>query len=416
MADRQAPKQAPEQVPALVIGAGPAGLMAAEVLAAAGIPALVVDHKPSVARKFLMAGRSGLNLTRDQPPATFAASYTGGADWLAPMLAAFGPVHVRAWAEGLGQPLFAGSTGRVFPVAMKASPLLRAWLARLAAGGVTIRTRWRFTGWDGAAACFDTPDGATRVLADATVLAMGGGSWARLGSDGAWAGPLGAAGVPLVPFQPSNAGLRVDWSDHMTRHFGAPVKGVALVTGGARHRGEFVVSARGLEGGGIYAIGPAVRAGRTVTMDLLPDLDAGTVAARLARPRGKQTRATHLRRALHLAPVAMALAREWAGPLPDDAQAAAAMLKAVPVRHAGFRPLDEAISTAGGIALDALDGRLMLRARAGVFCAGEMLDWDAPTGGYLLTACLATGRRAGFCAAAWLGGETVDGVSSPRLI
>ncbi len=411
MADRQDP----QPVAALVIGAGPAGLMAAEVLARAGIPALVVDHKPSVARKFLMAGRSGLNLTRDQPPDRFAASYLAGSDWLAPMLDDFGPPQVRTWAEGLGQPLFAGSTGRVFPVAMKASPLLRAWLARLAADGVAIRTRWRFTGWDGAAARFETPDGAARVLADATVLAMGGASWARLGSDGAWTAPLAAAGVPLAPFAPSNAGLAVDWSAHMARHAGAPVKGAALVAGGVRHRGEFVVSARGLEGGGIYAIGPAIRAGLPVTLDLLPDLDAGSVAARLARPRGKQSRANHLRRALHLAPVAMALAREWVGPLPDDPAAAAALLKAVPLRHTGFRPMDEAISTAGGIPRAALTDGLMLRARPGVFCAGEMLDWDAPTGGYLLTACLATGRHAGQAAADWLGGDSVTGDIAPRL-
>jgi uncharacterized flavoprotein (TIGR03862 family) len=202
----------------------------------------------------------------------------------------------------------------------------------------------------------------------------------------------------------------------MARHFGAPVKGVALVSGATRHLGEFVVSARGLEGGGIYAVGPAARAGQALMLDLLPDLDAGTVAARLARPRGKQTRANHLRRALHLPPVAMALAREWAGPVPDDPAKAAALLKAVPVRHKGFRPLDEAISTAGGVTRDALDTRLMLRARPGTFCAGEMLDWDAPTGGYLLTACFATGRRAGLSAVAWLENGTVDGDVSPRLI
>lgn len=402
----------PEQVGALVIGAGPAGLMAAEVLAATGRPVLVAEQKPSVARKFLMAGRSGLNLTSAAAPETFAAAYGEAADWIAPMLRSFGPDQLRAWAEGLGQPLFTGSTGRVFPVAMKASPVLRAWLARLRAAGADIRTRWRFDGWDGPAARFDTPDGSARVRADVTVLAMGGASWARLGSDGAWTRALAAAGAPCTPFGPSNMGLRVTWSAYMARHFGTPVKTVALDTGGARYRGEFVVSAKGLEGGGIYAIAPAIRAGAQVTLDLLPDHAVEAATARLARPRGKQSLTSHLRRTLHLAPAAIALAREWAGPLPGDPAALARALKTVPLRHDGPRPLDEAISTTGGLPRAALDGGLMLRARPGVFCAGEMLDWDAPTGGYLLTACFATGRWAGLAAADRLmTGETAPGAA-----
>jgi uncharacterized flavoprotein (TIGR03862 family) len=404
----------PEQAAALVIGAGPAGLMAAEVLAATGRPVLVVDHKPSVARKFLMAGRSGLNLTRAEPPEQFAESYGAAAEWLGPMLTAFGPVQVADWARKLDQPVFTGSTGRVFPEAMKASPLLRAWLARLGGAGVTLRPRWRFTGWDDGTR-FDTPDGPARVLADVTVLAMGGASWARLGSDGAWTDTLGQIGVATAPFAPSNVGLRVDWSAHMAPHFGQPVKGVALIAQGVRHRGEFIVSQHGLEGGGIYALSPAIRDGADVTLDLLPDLDLAAVTARLARPRGKQSLSNHLRRSLRLSPVAVALAREWAGPLPGDPATLAATLKAVPLRHAGLRPMDEAISTAGGVARAALTEGLMLNARPGVFCAGEMLDWDAPTGGYLLTGCFATGRWAGLAAAEWLTGETVEGVASPRL-
>jgi uncharacterized flavoprotein (TIGR03862 family) len=408
MAERQ------EQVAALVIGAGPAGLMAAEMLAAAGHRVVVAEAKPSPARKFLMAGKSGLNLTKDEPEADVVAAYAEAGGWLLPVLDAFGPAEVQAWARGLGQTLFTGSTGRVFPVAMKASPLLRAWLGRLDAAGVTLRRRWRWTGWDGPAALFDTPDGPVRVLADATVLALGGASWARLGSDGAWTEALAGQGVALAPFQPANAGLRVDWTAHMARHFGAPVKGCALHAAGAVHRGEFVISASGLEGGGIYAISRAARDGEAITLDLLPDWSAETVAARLTAPRGKLSGANYLRRTLRLDPVRMALLNEFGAPLPDGL-ALVALLKALPLRHAGLQPMDQAISTAGGVPRTALDDRLMLTARPGVFCAGEMLDWEAPTGGYLLTACLATGRAAGLGAHDWLEGPTVTADLSPRL-
>ena len=387
---------------ALVIGGGPAGLMAAEVLAAAGRRVILAEAKPSLGRKLLMAGKSGLNLTKHEPPAAFAAAYSEGAGRLAPILAEFGPAEVMAWARGLGQEVFTGSSGRVFPVAMKASPLLRAWAARLAAAGAEVRTRWRWTGWDGAAAVFATPGGEVRLTPGATVLALGGGSWARLGSDGAWVSLLAAAGAAVEPFAPSNVGFEVDWSPAMARHFGAPVKPVRLTAGGRSLAAEFVVSARGVEGGGVYALGPELRAGAPLILDLAPGLDAAAVAARLARPRGKASLANHLRKTLGLSPVKIALLRECAGPALSDPGGAARAVKALTLPLRGPRPIDEAISTAGGLALGSVDADLMLAARPGVFAAGEMLAWDAPTGGYLLTACLATGRHAGRAAAAWL--------------
>ncbi|WP_296765933.1 TIGR03862 family flavoprotein [Sediminimonas sp.] len=380
---------------ALVIGAGPAGLMAAEALAHAGRTVLVAEAKPSPARKFLMAGKSGLNLTRDEAFAQFLTAYGAAAPLLRPALAAFGPDAVRDWARGLGQPVFTGSSGRVFPTSMKASPLLRAWLARLDGLGVRLHTRWRWTGWPGDFA-FDTPDGVRLLRPRVAVLACGGASWARLGSDGAWAGLMGD--LPLAPFQPANVGFVVNWSAHMARHFGAPVKNVTLRAGGMVTRGEFVISRHGVEGGGIYALSRPLREGAALTLDLAPDLPLDAVRARLARPRGKASLANHLRKALRLSPVKQALLMEFARPLPDDL---APLIKALPVPLAGPRPMDEAISTAGGLRLDALDGGLMIRDRPGTFAAGEMLDWEAPTGGYLLTACLATGLRAGRHAARW---------------
>ena len=296
-------------------------------------------------------------------------------------------------AEGLGQEMFTGSTGRVFPRAMKASPLLRAWLTRLAGLGVRTHTRHRCVGWDGDRPLVQSPDGEPKAVdAQATVLAMGGASWARLGSDGAWAGWIGA---PVEQFAPSNAALFVNWSDHMARHMGTPIKGVGWRAGGFRSRGEAVLSHRGLEGGGIYTVSRGVREGAPLMVDMMPDLSVDDVAQRLAKPRGKQSLANHLRKTLRLDPVKVALMQEWGRPLPDDPVKLARRLKRLRVRHAGLRPLDEAISTSGGVPFSALNGRLMLRDRPGVFCAGEMLDWEAPTGGYLLTACLATGRWAG---------------------
>ncbi|MGK7754003.1 MULTISPECIES: TIGR03862 family flavoprotein [unclassified Roseovarius] len=378
---------------ALVIGAGPAGLMAAEALAAAGCAVTVAEARPSPARKFLMAGKSGLNLTKAEDLDTCLAAYAEAAPRLRPMLSAFGPDDVIRWAEGLGQPTFTGTTGRVFPAAMKASPLLRAWLARLDGLGVTLHRRWRWTGWEGDAVLFDTPQGPHRRTPTVTVLACGGASWARLGSDGAWAAHLPGQ---TAPFQPANMGFTVAWSDHMQRHFGQPLKNIALHAGPQVSRGEIVLSAAGLEGGGLYALSRPLREGAPLTIDLRPDLSHDEVRARLGRPRGKASLSNHLRKTLRLGPAEQALLHEVARPLPADL---APLVKALPVPLQSPRPLDEAISTAGGLRFDALDPDLMLLSRSGTFAAGEMLDWEAPTGGYLLTACLATGLWAGQAAA-----------------
>lgn len=385
---------------AVVIGAGPAGLMAAGELAAAGLSVVIAEAKPSAGRKLLMAGKSGLNLTKAEPHEDFLSAYREAAEALAPMLEAFGPDHVAAWAADLGQPVFTGSSGRVFPEVMKASPLLRAWLARLAGKGVALRTRHRWTGWDGDALRFETPDGTLHMRPRVAVLALGGASWARLGSDGAWAAELAARGVALSPFRPANMGFRVAWSDHMRPHFGMPLKGAALIAGDRRVRAECVISERGLEGGGIYAVSRDVRDGAPLVLDLAPDRDVEDLARRLAAPRGKESRANYLRKRLRLDALRQALLMEFARPLPEG-EALARLVKHLPVPHDGPRPMDEAISTAGGIAWDALDDGLMLKALPGTFAAGEMIDWEAPTGGYLLTACFATGRWAGRRAAAW---------------
>lgn len=387
---------------ALVIGSGPAGLMAAERLAARGIAVTIAEAKPSPGRKLLMAGKSGLNLTKAEPPDAFNAAFAEAENWLAPMLAAFGPEQAQDWARGLGQEVFTGSSGRVFPTAMKASPLLRAWLTRLEAGGVQLRRNWRWVEWSDEAPAgfrFDTPEGPQTLHPDAAVLALGGASWARLGSDGAWPPLLAAKGAPLAPFRPANMGFKVDWSAHMARHFGRPVKSIGLSAGDVTLRGEMMISARGIEGGGVYGVSRPMREGAPLFLDLAPDLTVEEVARRLSRPRGGASMGEHIRKSLRLDPVKRALLNEFARPLPGAPAALAERIKALEIQTEGPRPIDEAISTAGGVMRTGLDEGLMLRAVPGVFCAGEMLDWEAPTGGYLINACLATGRWAGEAAA-----------------
>ena len=396
-----------QNLSALVIGGGPAGLMAAEELARAGAQVTLAEAKPTLAQKFLMAGKSGLNLTRDEALPAFLTAYSPA--WVQPFVADFGPEAVMDFARGLGIELFTGSTGRVFPVAMKASPMLRAWAARLSGLGAQVQTRWRWQGFAGDGFAFATPGGPQVLRPAVTVLALGGASWPRLGSDAAWVPWLVDRGVTLAPFRPANMGFAVAWSAHMAAHLGQPVKGAALFTPDRVSRGEFVISAKGIEGGGVYALSAQGRDGAPLALDLLPDMTLEDIAHRLARVPSRETLPNRLRKALKLDAVKVALLNEWGRPLPNDPLALARKIKAVQVRHLGPRPIAEAISSAGGIAQTALSKALELHALPGVFAAGEMLDWEAPTGGYLLTGCLATGRAAGRAAAARLfGAQSAD--------
>jgi uncharacterized flavoprotein (TIGR03862 family) len=399
---------------AAVIGAGPAGLMAAEALRDADIAVTIYEQMPSVGRKFLLAGRGGLNLTHSEPIAAFLARYGETAPVLCETIEAFPPDALRAWAAALGQETFVGTSGRVFPKAMKASPLLRAWLRRLGANGVTLKLRHRWEGFDGKNLRFSSPDGEVSVQPDVVVLALGGASWPSLGSNGQWANLLKAHGIAIAPLKPANCGFDVGWSDTFrTRFEGQPLKGVALSFAGRTVRGEAVVTATGLEGGAVYAISAPLRDAvlrdgeATLHVALRPDSAAPELETRLARPRGKQSASTFLRKALNLSPVAIGLLQE-ASIASGEILAAltphelAHRVNHLPVRVTGVAPIARAISSAGGISFAALDDNFMLKAMPGTFVAGEMLDWEAPTGGYLLQACFATGVAAGKGAVAWL--------------
>lgn len=387
--------------PIAVIGAGPAGLMAAEVLSAAGAAVTVYDRMPSVGRKLLMAGRGGLNLTHSEPFEPFLSRYGAAALKLRPMLEAFPPSALIDWANGLGAETFVGSSGRVFPKAMKASPLLRAWLARLDRQGVQFRLRHHWLGWNGDALSFETAGQRETVRSAATLLALGGASWPRLGSDGNWTRILGKKGVPISPLRSANCGFSVPWSDVFRERFaGQPLKNALFKSGDCVQRGEAVVTRYGIEGGAIYALSSHLRdiiafdGNAELDIDLRPDQTEDQLVRRLAKPRGKDTLTNHLRKTLNLSPVEIGLLREGAAFVPDPALLAR-HVKNVRLTLAGTQRLDRAISTAGGVSFDAVDDTLQLRAIPKVYVAGEMLDWEAPTGGYLLQACFATGAFAG---------------------
>jgi uncharacterized flavoprotein (TIGR03862 family) len=402
-----------------VIGGGPAGLMAAETLAHGGASVDVYDGMPSVGRKFLLAGKGGMNITHSEPEQAFLSRYGTRRAQIAPLLEEFGPQSLRDWVQALGIDTFVGSSGRVFPTDMKAAPLLRAWLHRLRAAGVRFHMRHRWTGWTESGGRrtlqFSTPDGERTITPDATILALGGGSWPRLGSDGAWTSTLEKRGISIVPLQPANCGFDVHWSEHFrTRFAGHPVKAVVAsltdhVGAPYRRQGEFVVTESGVEGSLIYALSAPLRddiaaaGSATLFLDLAPGKELQRVIDEVAHPRGSRSMASHLQSRVGIAGVKAGLLREFAGPDTfSDPLRLGNAIKSLPVPLSATRPIAEAISSAGGVAFESLDEQLMIQTMPGVFCAGEMLDWEAPTGGYLLTACFASGRRAGVGALQWL--------------
>lgn len=404
-----------------IIGGGPAGLIGGETLANLGHHVTIYDGMASLGRKFLLAGRGGLNLTHSEELDAFVTRYGDAQGWIEAMLHSFSPDDLQAWARGLGQELFVGSSGRVFPTSMKASPLLRAWLARLVALGVTIELGAKWQGWgkhggDPSALVFARSDGTqTHVHADAVLLAMGGGSWSKLGSDGAWVPILVDKGVEVIPLQASNCGVGVTWTPLMVERFaGTPLKAVAITCGDASARGDIVITKSGLEGGAIYALSPALRAGLArgacqLSVDLRPDIEVHALAQKLVKAKAGKSLSSALKGQGRLSPAAIGFMREACdNKLPTTAMGLAALIKAVPLAATGLSPIDRAISSAGGIPHAALSDDLMIKALPGVFAAGEMLDWDGPTGGYLLQACFASGKHAAHGIDAYLQAKNKD--------
>lgn len=396
-----------------IIGGGPAGLMAAEVLSERGMKADVYDSMPSLGRKFLMAGKSGLNLTHSEPFEQFAARYGKRREQIEPMLKLFGADELREWARELGIETFVGTSGRVFPKEMKASPLLRAWLKRLDAAGVNFHLRYKWLGWNADQSLkFATPEGEKTVHADAVVLALGGGSWARLGSSGEWVNWLNQAGVKVEALKPSNCGFDVAWSQHFREKFdGQPLKSVVLSFESFHQQGEFIVTKDGVQGSLVYAASALMRDTletknkAVMLLDMTPDRSREWLAAQLSKPRDSRSMASHLEKTVGLKGVKVGLLHEFM-PKEDFAnvEKLASFIKQTPIPLTATRPLDEAISSAGGVTFESLDKNLMIRNLPGIFCAGEMLDWEAPTGGYLLTACFASGRVAGAGVMQWMEG------------
>ena len=401
---------------AIIIGGGPAGLMAAEVVSKPGVKVDLYDSMPSLGRKFLMAGKGGLNLTHSEPFERFVSRYGERRADIEPLLHVFGPEEIRHWVHGFGIETFVGTSGRVFPVGMKASPLLRAWLKRLSALGVTFHPRHKWTGFlipaqGSLSLLFNSPAGDITVKADVVVLALGGGSWSRLGSDGAWTSSLMQAGAEVRPLRPSNCGFDVAWSPHFRERFaGDPIKSVVLSFGSFRQQGEFIVTDEGVEGSLIYAASALLRdeieaRGKAVMMlDLTPDRSHAWLVERLSRSRGSRSLGSHLEKTVNIKGVKAGLLHEFLSKEDfSHVQPLAHFIKNLPIPLIAMRPLDEAISSAGGVTFESLDKHLMLRSMPGVFCAGEMLDWEAPTGGYLITACMASGYAAGNGVLNWLG-------------
>ncbi len=394
-----------------IIGGGPAGLMAAEILSQRGVKVDMYDSMPSVGRKFLLAGKGGLNLTHSEPFEQFVSRYGKRRAQIEPLLKDFGPEELRQWARGLGIETFVGTSGRVFPTGMKTSPLLRAWLKRLNDLGVTFHLRHKWNGWnEDKSLKFETLDGIKNIKADAVVLALGGGSWARLGSDGAWVTWLRQAGVEVEALKPSNCGFDVAWSLHFREKYeGHPIKSVILSFGSFCQRGEFIVTKEGVQGSLIYAASAMIRAeieakgGAVILLDMAPDRSLEWLVEKLSKPRGSRSLASHLEKTVGMKGVKAGLLHEFMSKEDfTNVEKLASSIKRLPIPLVAPRPLDEAISSAGGVTFESLDENLMIRELPGIFCAGEMLDWEAPTGGYLITACMASGRVAGEGVLKWL--------------
>ena len=386
----------------VVIGAGPAGLMAADKLASNGLKVLIADRKPSFGRKFLMAGKSGLNLTKNENIDNFVKQFYDASGWMGPILRSFGPDAVSRWANDLNQNIFIGSSGRVFPSSMKASPILRSWLKRLQNMNIKFETQWNWVGWKDNKLCFETDSGLIKVQPLVTILSLGGGSWKKLGSNGLWVKIMRDEHILVNRLKPANVRLKIYWSNKMSAHYGKPLKNIILKAGNLQTKGEAVISKSGLEGSAVYTVSKAAREGHNVILDLLPNLSRKDIIKKISQRNKKLSFSKFLQKSFNLNETKRAIFFEFSHPLPNDNESLANLLKEVKVIYSGLGSLDEAISSSGGVSKESFNNGLMLYEKPGVFVAGEMLDWEAPTGGYLINGCLATGYWAGMNASEWV--------------